>query len=296
MRPFHYIGIILLIGFIAVCRLNPQQHFNKSVPVLASPSEEGEGQGVDLEAFKEQSFTVLLLGIDTWEDDLSRTDAIMLAGVKLKEGKINLLSIPRDTRVYIEGVGYTKINHAHLLGEMKGKTTYAGTKKAIETVSDLCGCDINYYLKINFQGFENFVDTLGGIEVDLPKPVKLTYAGKTLPEGKQTLNGSTALELVRERESLPDGDFGRQRNQALVLKSIVRKAVEPENLERLPALVKQLKREVIDMNLSETDLISLAWLIKEVSADNVSYEQIPGKDGYGIDPLLNTEVYYWIPE
>ena len=82
----------------------------------------------------------------------------------------------------------------------------AGTREAIQAVSNLCRCGINYYLKIDFEGFEKFVDTLGGIDVELPEPVKLTYAGKTLPAGKQRLNGSTALELVRERESLKDGD------------------------------------------------------------------------------------------
>ncbi|MDD4402819.1 MAG: LCP family protein [Desulfitobacteriaceae bacterium] len=128
---------------------------------------------------------------------------------------------------------------------MKGGTQF-GTKETIKAVSNLCKCDINYYLKINFKGFEEFVDTLGGIELELPQPVKLTYAGITLPATKQQLNGSTSLDLVCERESLKDGDFGRQRNQALVLKSIVRKVVEPQNLERLPTLVKQLKRDVID--------------------------------------------------
>ena len=82
----------------------------------------------------------------------------------------------------------------------------------------------------------------------------------------------------------------------MVLKSIAAKAVEPQNLKRLPELVKKLKEEVIDMNFSESDLISLAWLVKDLSPGNVSYAQIPGKDGYGFDPLLKREVYYWIAD
>lgn len=295
MKPLHYIGIIFVFLLIVVLRLSPQQHFSKSVPLLASPSEGAGEAAPELDKGRWDSFNVLLLGIDARKDEVSRTDALILASVNFREGKVKLMSIPRDTRVSLEGVGHTKINHAHFLGELKGGSK-AGTREAIQAVSNLCRCGINYYLKIDFEGFEKFVDTLGGIDVELPEPVKLTYAGKTLPAGKQRLNGSTALELVRERESLKDGDFGRQRNQAMVLKSIAAKAVEPQNLKRLPELVKKLKEEVIDMNFSESDLISLAWLVKDLSPKNVSYSQIPGKDGYGLDPLLKREVYYWIAD
>lgn len=295
MKYFSSLGgvFILVLIFILVWYINPQQHFSKNIPILASPT--GEVKDANTPTVEYQEFNILLLGIDARGQEASRTDAIMLASVNLREGKIDLLSIPRDTRVYIEGVGYTKISHAHFLGEVKGGNQ-AGTRETIKAVSELCGCDINYYIKVDFKGFEDFVDNLGGIDLVLSQPVKLTYSNITLPAAKQQLTGSTALCLARERVSLPDGDFGRQRNQALVLKAITQKVIEPQNLERLPSLVRQFKREVIDMNLSEGDLISLAWLLKDVSKDQIYYSQIPGRDGYAIDPLLNMELYYWIPE
>lgn len=289
------LGISAILILVFAWSLKPQRHFSSNVPVLAMPEKVVKSENVAANKLKSHSFTVLLLGIDAIDQETSRADTIILAKVDLKKSRVSLISIPRDTRVAIEGVGYTKINHAHFLGEMKGGTQ-EGTREIIKAVSNLCQCDINYYLKINFEGFKEFIDNLGGIELELPQPVKLTYEGITLPAAKQKLDGRTTLNLVRERESLKNGDFGRQRNQVLVLKALANEVVELNNIERLPALVRQLKRDVIDMNFSEDDLASLALMLKDISTEDVSYTQIPGKDGYAVDPLLNRRLYYWIPD
>ena len=106
-------------------------------------------------------------------------------------------------------------------------------------------CNVNdYYIKLDFDAFSDFIDTLGGIEIDLEKPVTLTFDKKTLPAGKQHLDGYTALKLVRERFSLPDGDFGRQKLQFLVLETVAYKLLEPRSLLKLPALLEEIGTSV----------------------------------------------------
>lgn len=265
---------------------------------LGSAGSHGPGPSAkDLSLRPQQSagFNILILGTDARDREASRTDVIMLAHVDPEQPRVNLVSIPRDTRVALSGIGYTKINHAHALGELHGDTR-SGTKAAIQAVSNLCSCTINYYIKTDFEGFEHFIDTLGGLDVHLDAPVKLTYAYTTLPAGDNHLSGAEALDLVRERKSLPGGDSGRQANQAMVLKEIIRSVIQPKNLKNLPSLIEQVREDVLDTNLRDADLISLAWLAKDLKEDQFRYDQLPGQSGKAWDPLIKNELYYWMPD
>lgn len=265
---------------------------------LGSAGSHGPGPSAkDLSLRPQQSagFNILILGTDARDREASRTDVIMLAHVDPEQPRVNLVSIPRDTRVPLSGIGYTKINHAHALGELHGDTR-SGTKAAIQAVSNLCSCTINYYIKTDFEGFEHFIDTLGGLDVHLDAPVKLTYAYTTLPAGDNHLSGAEALDLVRERKSLPGGDSGRQANQAMVLKEIIRSVIQPKNLKNLPSLIEQVREDVLDTNLRDADLISLAWLAKDLKEDQFRYDQLPGQSGKAWDPLIKNELYYWMPD
>ncbi|MGO0062391.1 LCP family protein [Brevibacillus fluminis] len=242
-----------------------------------------------------QSFNVLLLGVDTEESTVSRSDVIMVAHIVPSLKKVNLLSIPRDTRVLLPGVGYTKINHAHYLGEQAGGN-HGGTEKVAETVSSFLQIPINYYAKTNFDGFRHFIDEIGGLDITLDKPVKLTWDEMTIPAGKQHLNGDMTLKFVRERYSLKNGDFDRQADQALVLKAILEKMLESQTIPKIPALTERVFQDVIDTNFSKSDIVSLAWLFENMDAENIRYMQIPGGSGVLMDPLVKREVYYWIPK
>ncbi|MFD1175586.1 LCP family protein [Paenibacillus puldeungensis] len=260
-----------------------------------SPRDTADGKLKEIQGAK-GSFNMLLLAVDARAEEASRTDVLMLVHVNPANQTVRLVSIPRDTRVNLPGIGLTKINHAHALGEMKGKGVHSGTTAAIQAVSDLCGCTINYYVKTNFEGFEHFIDTIGGLDVELDVPVKLTYDHLTLPAGKQHWDGRTTLHFARERKSLPEGDSGRQENQALVLKAIVQKLLKPGNLAQIPALIDQVKEDILDTNLSKSDMISLAWMAKDVDAGEITYAQFPGSSGKAYDPLVKAELYYWMPD
>ncbi len=242
------------------------------------------------------SFNLLLLATDARAGEASRTDVLILVHVNTNNNGIKLISIPRDTRVHLPQIGWTKINHAHALAESKGKNSHAGSESAIQAVSNLCGCTINYYVKTNFEGFEHFVNTIGGVDMNLDAPVKLTYYHKTLPKGPQHWDGTTALQFVRERKSLEDGDHARQQNQVQVLKAMAKKILTPNNLRQLPTLLTQVKEDILDTNLSDSDILSLAWLASQTDTDEMEYVQFPGRSGKAYDPLVRAELYYWLPD
>lgn len=316
--------LLLVAGGLltAYLKYEPSRHFRSAdLPVLATPEPtdeagkatersgqaDGKSTGTAGEAAaaeparKEEirgargSFNLLLLATDARATEASRTDVLMLAHVNPGQGEVNLVSIPRDTRVHLPGIGLTKINHAHAMAEAGGKGGHAGTLAAIQAVSNLCRCSINYYVKTDFDGFEHFVDTIGGVDVELDTPVKLTYNHRTLPAGEQHWNGETALDFVRERKSLEDGDNARQRNQALVVQAIARKLLVPDNLTRLPELIRQVKEDILDTNLTDADMLSLAWLVRGVDPEEMYFVQFPGSTGKAHDPLVDAELYYWIP-
>jgi len=307
-------ALLLLIGagLYMYWRFEPSTHFrNADIPVLAVPDEEPStspkvqnGEQTNPlpqnptqtdNSSQQTSFNILILGTDARDHEVSRTDVIMLAHINSDKKTINLISIPRDTQVNIPGVGYTKINHAHILGEMKGDS-HSGTQASIQAVSNLFSCSINYYVKTDFEGFEHFIDTIGGLDVYLDKPIKLTYGDQTFPAGDNHLSGAEALNLVRERKSLPEGDFGRQANQAMVLKEILHTVIKPQNITKLPSLINQVREDILDTNLSDSDMISLAWMAKDVKEDDIQYVQLPGHGGKAMDPLVRLELYYWIPD
>lgn len=146
-------------GLFAYWKLLPGRQIEKVHPLNAKPSEAQED--LRQQERPKASFTVLILGVDARSNEASRTDVIMIANVNLADKTLNLVSIPRDTRINIPEVGYTKINHAHFLGNLNGGNR-SGTEATIQAVSNFLKIPINYYIKINFDGFVHFIDTIEG--------------------------------------------------------------------------------------------------------------------------------------
>ncbi|MFA8440084.1 LCP family protein [Pueribacillus sp. YX66] len=167
--------------------------------------------------------SVLFIGVDTSEkrgnDENGRSDALMLATLNKDEKSVKLLSIPRDSRVYVPEVGYeTKINHAH---------SHGGPRATIETVENLLEIPVDYYVRLDFEAFMEVVDALGGIDVDVPytfseQDSKDRPNAITLEAGLQRLNGEEALALARTRKL--DNDIERGKRQQEIMKAILKRA------------------------------------------------------------------------
>jgi polyisoprenyl-teichoic acid--peptidoglycan teichoic acid transferase len=285
--------LLVIVAGWAYWKWEPKRHFeHKSHPVLVDNNTSPHPvivQPKPTPKKEESSFNVLILGIDGKMKEDTRTDVMMLVHVAPMKYHVNILSIPRDTRVRIPDIGYTKINHAHFIGNRKAGNQ-AGTEAALQAVTTMVGVPIHYFIKVDFGGFQSIIDQIGGIEVELSEKVG------NFPKGLNLLNGGDALKLVRERKSLPNGDLGRQDNQTLVLKAIVQKVLHPSQILMLPGLVEQVKTNMMETNFTNEDLLSLALLFKDPEAVKLNSLKVPGRSGKEFDPLVEKELYYWLPD
>lgn len=165
-------------------------------------------------------FTMLLLGSDerSGDPDLgARTDTIVLCRIDPTRNIISMVSIPRDTKIEIDGVGTQKFNAAY---------TYGGPSGTIAAVKELCGVEIDHFAEVNFEGLVGLIDAIGGIDVYVEELIDDPDAGDVvIPAGEQHLDGEAALVFSRSRQ-YADGDFTRVSNQRKVIEAIVHKGLE----------------------------------------------------------------------
>jgi LCP family protein required for cell wall assembly len=150
-----------------------------------------------------------------------RTDSIMLVHLPAGGGEPTLVSLPRDSYVPIPGHGSNKINASYSIG---------GPKLLIDTIEQVSGLHVDGYVEIGFGGFASVVDSLGGVNMCLKKPMNDKKAGINLKAGCQDLDGKNALGYVRARYSDPLGDFGRVQRQRQFLGALLAKASLPVNV------------------------------------------------------------------
>ncbi|PRX40342.1 LytR family transcriptional attenuator [Planifilum fimeticola] len=183
---------------------------------------------------KEKPFCILIMGVDERKGDRGRSDTMMVMAVNPRKESALLFNIPRDTRTEIVGRGtQDKINHAY---------AYGGVKMSIETVEQFLDVPVDYYAKVNMQGFARIVDALGGVEVD--NPFAFQYGGHTFEKGRIHLDGDTALKYARMRYEDPRGDLGRNERQRQVLKSMIKKAASPGIVANLGTILESLGSSV----------------------------------------------------
>ncbi|MBM3706796.1 MAG: hypothetical protein FJW69_00425 [Actinobacteria bacterium] len=158
--------------------------------------------------------TILLLGIDTRdaENDKGRADTIMLLHINPLEKIAYLLSIPRDTLVDIPGHGKDKINAAY---------AYGGEELMIKTVSSFLDAQINHYATIDFEGFVKLIDALGGVDINIERPIEDPKSGAYFSAGNHHFTGEQALSFTRSRAT-EFGDIGRIQRQQLVFKELIK--------------------------------------------------------------------------
>ncbi|GIV77859.1 MAG: hypothetical protein KatS3mg050_2253 [Litorilinea sp.] len=226
------------------------------------------------------AINVLLLGTDgrPGEQDIPRTDTIILLSLDLQSGTLGMLSLPRDLWVPIPGYDITtKINTAYSIGELQGYQG-GGAQLVKNTVSSFIGQPVQYYVMVNFQGFVELIDLIGGVDVMVPKTIHDEefptddYGVETfhLDAGLQHLDGATALKYVRTRHV--DDDYGRARRQQDVIRAVVDKVMRsdmlPTLLARLPKLLYTM-RNSIDTDIPMPMQLELANYIKDVSLNEV---------------------------
>ncbi|MFC8241244.1 LCP family protein [Streptomyces chartreusis] len=219
-----------------------------------------------------------------------RTDSMMILHVGSNGD--TLISLPRDSNVTIpsfkgsdsgkfyEGTGrQVKLNAAY---------AEDGPELLVRTVEANTGLHIDHYVEIGFGGFANIVDSVGGVEIDIPKGgIKDSKSGADLKEGKQTLNGEEALAFVRTRYALPGSDLDRTKNQQKFLSALANQVATPGTVlnpfKLYPTMGAGLDSLTVDKDMSLWDLASMFWAMKGVSGGEGKSMNMPisGNSGNG---------------
>ena len=220
---------------------------------------------------------ILLLGIDKRDDEPiagTRSDTMMLASIDPVSKSAALISLPRDMWVRIPGCtaregctgGQQRVNVAHAVG---------GPELAVQTVASDFGVPIQFYARVDFRGFEQLVDAVGGVVIDVDTPVKddeyptadYGYQRIYFGPGPQLMDGPTALEYARSRHGT--SDFARAGRQQKVLVSLRNRALQLNMLSHAPELV-DIVRKSLSTNLSPTQMLSLAKLLSQIDRDRIA--------------------------
>lgn len=230
--------------------------------------------------------TVLLLGID--QEPPQRSDTVMLMAFSTEEPVVKILSLPRDTRVYIPPTkgwagGEDKLAHAYARGRVK---------LAKRTIENLLGIKIDYYVVVDFEGFAKAVDALGGVVLEVEKPMHYVDRSQglviDLEPGRQRLNGEKALEYARFRhDSL--GDLGRMQRQQKLLFALFEQTLRGRNLTRLPKVASQLYRSV-HTDLSLDQLNALARHFSQARENRVLLNRVEFGEPLEIDGISYQEI------
>lgn len=209
--------------------------------------------------FPPSAVNIVVLGTDGRANEgfLSRTDSMMLIGVKPSQLRLSLLSIPRDLFIEVPGFGSQRINTINLLAEQQKRGT--GPNLVMETISQDFGVRLNRYVRVDFNGFVQLVDSVGGITID----VEHTIIDDQYPTenggveyvkfdmGVQQMDGKRALIYARTRHA--DDDYHRATRQQQVISALLAKLVNPL---RWPSALAVL-RSSVDTNLTVLDMYTI---------------------------------------
>lgn len=224
-----------------------------------------------------EAMNILLLGTDrrseaattgttamgsAWVRGAQRSDAIMVVHLDADRDRVTVTSLPRDSWVAVPGYGMAKLNAAY---------SYGGASLAIRTVEQLTGIRIDHLAVIDWDGFRELIDAVGGITVSVPRTVYDSARGITWTAGDHHLDGEQALDYVGQRYGLPGGDLDRVRRQQKVLGTL---AEQTMGLRDSPTgivdFVNMLTDHVsVDDRWSSRELASLAWSLRGVGGDGV---------------------------
>jgi LCP family protein required for cell wall assembly len=292
---FSLLGVFILgiAGFAyGYYQLQPENHFN-SVPLVSTGENGNSSPPTENIKIENPVFNVLLIGSDQRKGDKAgHSDSMILVRVDLNENKYFAVSIPRDTRVHLDGYGYTKLTSVQYIMQAT-KGSQQGIEAAVNAVSELMGVPVNYYVETNYWGFQAMVDAVGGIEMNVPFDVTLTHPwyqenkDKVISAGVHSFDGKMVTEIVHERYSLKNGEYGRQQLQIEALKGVAKKALSSENIARLPSLAKSIPDFIIATNMSTSDMLSLGLAAKKFDPDTqLEYYQLTGVGKNMYDDIL----------
>jgi len=242
-----------------------------------------DGGWLDIEKLKSQTTVgkvvedelfFLLAGVDVNEGQSGenvRSDTMMLIKVNFQRGSIDLISLPRDSYVEVEG-RMTKLNHAHAFG---------GIDLTISTIREWLNIDLDYYIEVDYHAVSSIVDALGGVTYTIPdNGIRYDYyVGETrheLKAGKQVLNGEQALGYLRFRQGYADGDIGRVAAQQAFMKELANQLLTADGLTKLTSVLKTYFNDV-KTNIDWQTMLGFASNLGALKGKTMATHTLPGE-------------------
>ena len=233
---------------------------------------------------------ILISGSDTRSDVIDqrgRSDVNIIASINTQTHQILLISTPRDYFVPLDvGVedAYDKLTHAGIYG----------MDVLMGTLENLYGIDLDYYFRLNFVGFEQVIDALGG--VDVYSAYEFDSGDYHYQQGTNTLNGAQALAFVRNRYAFADGDRQRGKNQMAVVEGVLKKATSPSVLSNYLFILDSIQ-SCVDTNVPY-DVISalVRQQLKDGATWSVESFSVNGSDSHSTTYSMNQDLYVMIPD
>lgn len=230
-------------------------------------------------------FYMLLLGTDGRPgEEAYRADSIILARIDPTEKQVTLISIPRDTKIEYNG-STMKINAAH---------SYDGAEGMVKAVNELCGVEIAHYAEINFEGMQQLIDAVGGIDINATDGVDdPDHLDITIEPGWQHMDGATALTYARARYQYTDGDYTRMRHQRQVLSALANKILNELDVTNVVSIVDSLSGMVVT-DLGVQDIVSLVNAMRGMNTDEIWSANLPSWAGE--DTYIDGQSYVFVYE
>ncbi len=284
-KALPYLKLMLIAGIVfGLCfaiGVGITNVFTKATPVVS------EAEDDDALARQDGNRTnILVLGVDARPGEKqSRSDTMMLVSIDPKIDKAAIISIPRDTKIDMPGSGIDKICAANMVG---------GPEYAVKATEKLMNIKIDYYVEMDFNGFKDIIDTLGGVTINVPHKMYKPSEGIDLKPGSQRLNGHDALAFVRFRDYI-NGDIDRTAAQQTFMKALTSEVLQAKTITKLPKLVKQTN-QYVTTNMGITDMLRIASWAPGFTTASVITQTLPGtfydvRDEYG-----NLTASYWIAD
>lgn len=288
--------VIGVVGIGAKLYMDLSGSIQKTYESVERENQEAGKRETPLDLDKKDSFSVLLLGIDTGDlgrTDQGRSDAIMVATVNPTDGQTTIVSVPRDTYVDIVGHGTKdKINHAYAFG---------GAAMSMDTVQKYLDIPIDHYVAMNMAGIKELVDAVGGVDVN--NDLKFENEGNTFDIGKIHLNGDQALSYTRMRYDDPNGDYGRQGRQRNVVAAVAKKALSLDGVSQYKEVLSAIEGNMkTDMDFGMMQKIALDYrdAFKKVEQvqmqgegfmqDGISYQRVSGDELKRVQQILKEQL------
>ncbi len=318
--PLFKVGAFLLAFFILFTATvlisgDSSESWVGKIPILGKIVGLVDSSDKKIRGEDQDRINILLLGMGGKKHEGGNlTDTIMLLSLQPSTKKAVMLSIPRDMMISVEGMGWQKINAVNAFAERKKEGS--GGDAISQALSDILETPIHYYFRVDFEGFVNIVDHLGGVEVEVENTLsdyRYPIAGREdygdyyarfehlyIEKGWQKMNGELALKYARSRyaQGVEGSDFARARRQQKIIQAAKDKLLSAENLLK-PSMIASIISELnehVSFNMKIGEAMKMWQMFKDINAENISTNVLDdGPNGLLVSGRSNAGAYILSP-